>query len=58
MNIWDFEVSFVKSLFLLCPILGGTFIGGSTVTLIVPELLKAVILIDQSVGKVVVIGEE
>ncbi len=31
----DFEVCpFVKRLFLMCPLLGGSFIGGSTVVLI------------------------
>ncbi len=30
-NIWDFDVSFVEWLFLLCPLLGGSFIGGSIV---------------------------
>ncbi len=39
-NTWERgSISFVKRLFLLCPLLGGFFIGGSTVYAKVMEIL-------------------
>ncbi len=41
LRIWEnFWVSFVERLFLLCPVFGGSFIGGSTVhVLITPNMV-------------------